>query len=204
MSVSSVGTTEITTCSSDILSVINNADNFSAWTSTKQTTLNSITTSSNPTIANQASLNSASNEIFNMIGCLQEKISRGSNTTNEIQSAQSSIINLNKEILEAETDVDIAKDRVAYLRNPEDRSSYYESWFPMGRPMHNLSVPFFIAINSFLVIFIILILFTFMGMNISFISLQGNYRVNNTLFTFPRMALAFLVGFIIYYFLVPK
>lgn len=204
MTTTNVSSVTPTTCSSEILSVINNADNFSAWSSTKQTTLNSITTSSNPTTANQASLNSASNDIFNMIGCLQEKISKGSNTTNEIQSAQSSIIDLNKKILEAETDVNIAKDRVAYLRNPEDRTSYYESWFPMGRPMENLSIPFFIAINSFLVIFIILILFTFMGMNISFMSVQGNYRVNNTLFTLPKMALAFLVGFIIYYFLVPK
>ena len=204
MTTTNVSSVTPTTCSSEILSVINDADNFSAWSSTKQTTLNSITTSSNPTTANQASLNSASNDIFNMIGCLQEKISKGSNTTNEIQSAQSSIIDLNKKILEAETDVNIAKDRVAYLRNPEDRTSYYESWFPMGRPMENLSIPFFIAINSFLVIFIILILFTFMGMNISFMSVQGNYRVNNTLFTLPKMALAFLVGFIIYYFLVPK
>jgi hypothetical protein len=140
-----------------------------------------------------------------MIGCLQEKISKVSNTTNQVQSAQSNIIDLNKKIIEAEADVNIAKDRVAYLRNPEDKTSYYESWFPMGRPMQNGSVPFFIAINSFLTIFLVLILSTFMGLNISFMTMPTNFRYgHNTLFTFPNMALAFLVGFIIYYFLVPK
>ena len=192
-------------CTSTLESYITNSTSFDTWKSSIAITLNSITSSANPTSDSESALNEASQDIFNLVACLNEKLKDVGQTTNDIQDAQSSILELNKEIREAEEHVKIAKDRVAYIRNPDQHTSYYESWFPMGRPMQPDSITIFIAVDTFLFIFIILILSSYFGLNISLI--LPNPRVssaNTTVFTFPNIALAFLVGFIIYYFLVPK
>ena len=192
-------------CTSTLNAIISDSTSFDAWKSAKAITLNSITSSANPTSDSESALNEASQDIFNLVACLNEKLKDVGQTTNDIQDAQSSILELNKEIREAEEHVKIAKDRVAYIRNPDQHTSYYESWFPMGRPMQPDSIPIFIAVDTFLFIFIILILSSYFGLNISLI--LPNPRVssgNTTEFTFPNIMLAFLVGFIIYYFLVPK
>lgn len=192
-------------CTSTLESYITNSTSFDAWKSAKAITLNSITSSANPTSDSQKALNEASQEIFNLVACLNEKLKDVGQATNDIQEAQSRILELNEDIRQAEEHVKIAKDRVAYIRNPDQHTSYYESWFPMGRPMQPDSIPIFIAVDTFLFIFIILMLGSYFGLNISLILPKASYSSGNTtVFTFPNIMLAFLVGFIIYYFLVPK
>ena len=192
-------------CTSTLESYITNSTSFDTWKSSIAITLNSITSSANPTSDSQKTLNEASQEIFNLVACLNEKLKDVGQTTNDIQEAQSRILELNEDIRQAEEHVKIAKDRVAYIRNPDQHTSYYESWFPMGRPMQPDSIPIFIAVDTFLFIFIILILSSYFGLNISLILPKASYSSGNTtVFTFPNIMLAFLVGFIIYYFLVPK
>jgi hypothetical protein len=192
-------------CTSTLESYITNSTSFDTWKSSIAITLNSITSSANPTSDSQKTLNEASQEIFNLVACLNEKLKDVGQATNDIQEAQSRILELNEDIRQAEEHVKIAKDRVAYIRNPDQHTSYYESWFPMGRPMQPDSIPIFIAVDTFLFIFIILMLGSYFGLNISLILPKASYSSGNTtVFTFPNIMLAFLVGFIIYYFLVPK
>jgi hypothetical protein len=192
-------------CTPTLESYLTSSTSFNAWKSTRSITLNSITSSTNPTSNSQTALNEASQDILNVVACLNEKLRNVGQTTNDIQEAQTRILELNKEIRDAEEHMKIAKDRVAYIRNPDQNTSYYESWFPMGRPMQPDSIPIFIAVNTFLFIFIILILSSYFGLNISFILPRPSFSSANTsVFTFRNFALAFLVGCIIYYFLVPK
>lgn len=192
-------------CTSTLESYITNSTSFDTWKSSMAIRLNSITSSANPTSDSQKTLNEASQEIFNLVACLNEKLKDVGQATNDIQEAQSRILELNEDIRQAEEHVKIAKDRVAYIRNPDQHTSYYESWFPMGRPMQPDSIPIFIAVDTFLFIFIILMLGSYFGLNISLILPKASYSSGNTtVFTFPNIMLAFLVGFIIYYFLVPK
>lgn len=191
-------------CTPTLIGYISNKNSFEAWKTTNDTTLNTLINSTSPTSVSQKALNDASLEIFNLANCLYEKLNEVGTTTDDIQKAQTRIIELNKEIRDAEDHVKIAKDRVAYIRNPV-HTSYYESWFPMGRPMQPSSIPFFIAINVFLITFILLLLGSYVGLNISLALPYSRYPSGvQTMFTFPNFALAFLVGFIIYYFLVPK
>lgn len=145
----------------------------------------------------------ASSEIFDTAACLQEKLTALGSTTNQIQAAQQDILRLNKEITEAEADVAIARDRVAYIRHPEEHTSFYESWFPINRPMQRENVPYFIAVTVFLVVFSLLVGLSLIGMNI-------NVSVNPALlyfiqsimsqFTWLTLALFLVLVFAIYYF----
>ena len=121
-----------------------------------------------PTSTEQATLVATESEIFNTVACLQEQISQLGGTTNGIQDAQQQILSLNDEIKNEQANADIARDRVAYIRNPEQHTSFYESWFPMDRPMRLGSVPIFIGVIVFLFIFIVLILLALAGANITF------------------------------------
>ena len=196
-----------TVCTSNITA---NITNFSTCKSNTATTLNSITSSTNPTQLQQDTLNTAANDIFKTVACLNEKIKGMSALTNDIQRAQESIININKQITEAEENVSIARDRVAYIRNPEKHTSFYESWFPLTRPMEKKSIPILIAINTFLFIAGIFLIMTAMGLRISFpLSTMsrsyGSYgSYGSYSFKLSDGLLLILVGFIVYYFLLRK
>jgi hypothetical protein len=182
-----------------------NIANFSTWKSTASTSLNSIISSTNPTQLQQDTLNTTANSIFQTVACLNEKIRGVSGLTNEIQTAQESIINLNKQISEADEHVSIARDRVGYIRNPEKHTSFYESWFPLGRPMDKKSIPILIALNTFLFIAGIFLIMTIFGLKISFpLSSTTSTMSSGYMFKLSDVLLLLLVGFIIYYFLVRK
>jgi len=181
-----------------------NIANFSNWKSMTATSLNSITSSSNPTQLQQDTLNTTANDIFQTVACLNEKIRGVSELTNNIQTAQETIINLNKQISEADEHVSIARDRVGYIRNPEKHTSFYESWFPLGRPMDKKSIPILIAINTFLFIAGIFLIMTIFGLKISFPLSTTSTSYSTNSFKLSDVLLLLLVGFIIYYFLVRK
>lgn len=160
-------------CTPAILTRIGDSTAFAAWKTTTSMALGSISTNAKagsmaPTTVEQSALVTAEADIFNTIGCLQEKISQLSSTTNAIQGAQQQVLSLNDQIKNEEANVAIARDRVAYIRNPEQHTSFYESWFPMDRPMRTGSVPIFIGVTVFLMIFTLLIVLSLMGVNITF------------------------------------
>jgi len=183
--------------------IMANIRNFSTWKSTVSSNLNSITSSSTPTPTQEAALNTASADIFQTVACLNEILSGISGLTNNIQTAQEDVLSLNRQISEAEEHVSIARDRVGYIRNPEKHTSFYESWFPLGRPMQPTSIPVFVAVNTFLFIAGIFLLLTFFGFKMSFPISTGT-GMSTTRFSLSDSLLLLLVGFIIYYFLLRK
>jgi hypothetical protein len=156
------------------LSRLQNQDNFNSWKQTVSAQLNSISSttisgSTQPSLAEAAKLNTVATDIFNTTACIQEQLTLLSGTTNSIHDTQQGILDINDQILQAEADVNIARDRVAYIRHPEQHTSYYESWFPIDRPMHKENVSYFVAATVFVVMFSILVGFSLIGFDISII-----------------------------------
>ena len=195
-------------CTPTINSRLSSQDTFNAWKTLKSSTLTSISPTSaagttTPTNLEITTLNSTAGEIFDTAACIQEKLSTIGGTTNEIQKAQQDILRLNKEIIEAEGDVAVARDRVAYIRHPEENTSFYESWFPIDRPMQHTSVPYFMGVTVFLSVFSLLVLLSLLGVNInvelsqSFILFVQRIMAQ---FTWVTLILFLMMLFIIYYF----
>ena len=149
----------------------------------------------------------ASGEVFDTAACIQEELSKLGATSSHIQTAQQDILRLNKEIAEAEADVAIARDRVAYIRHPEEHTSYYESWFPINRPMQRENVPYFVGVTLFLFIFAILVGLSLIGVNVN-VMLHPSfvYFIQRILaqFTWLSLILFMMLLFIIYYFVNQK
>ena len=152
---------------------------FSAWKETTSLAINRLMASASSkngqlSPGEQAEFEGLQRDVYNTLGCLQEKYTASATTSNSINEAQTRILQLQEELKRGEEEIQIAKDRVAYIRDPDARPSYYQSWFPMDRPMKPASVPIFIGIVVFLSMFLFLGLLSLIGVNLSIVSMQGS------------------------------
>lgn len=157
-----------------------------------------------PATGEQTTLSTTTADIFKTASCIQEQLTSLSSSTNNIHTAQQSLLDLQQQINAAEADVAIARDRVAYIRHPEQNTSYYESWFPIDRPMHSANVPYFVLVTAFIVMFGILVLLSVVGLDINLI-VSPNFMAYMDFiasqFTYLTFLLTIIVIFIIYYFI---
>jgi hypothetical protein len=151
---------------------------FSAWKETTSLAINRLVGSANSkngqlSAGEQAEYERIQTDVYNTLACLQEKHTAAATTSNSINDAQTRILQLQEELKSREEEIQIAKDRVAYIRDPDAHPSYYQSWFPMDHPMKPTSISIFIGIVVFASMIIFLGLLSFIGMDISVVSTQG-------------------------------
>ena len=199
-------------CTPQILVRIGDSNAFSAWKSVTSGILNSISSAAAagtiaPSQNESSTLNTVSADIFVTTACIQEEISKLGSTTNNIQSAQTSILDLNTQIEDAKAQVDVARDRVGYIRHPEQTTSFYESWFPIDRPMHVTSVPVFLAITVFLFVFALLMVFSAVGINLQVITSPNTFTgisyITQQFTWFSGLQFLVIAG-LVYYFVIKK
>jgi len=104
------------------------------------------------------------NEIVNGVDKLQQRLN--ANRATDLQISNDELNRLKDQIVEAQKDLKIAEDRVATLRHPEKDRSYYESWFPVNRPLTNRTVFIVLAIGVFFFILSLLIILKTFGVGI--------------------------------------
>ena len=201
-----------TSCTPQILARIGDSTIFSAWKGVTSGTLNSISSAAAagtiaPSQNESSTLSTASADIFATTACIQEEITKLSSTTNNIQSAQASILDLNKQIEDTKAQVEVARDRVRYIRHPEQTTSFYESWFPIDRPMHVTSVPIFLAITVFLFVFALLIVFSAIGINLQVVTSPNTFAgisyIRQQFTWFSGLQFLVIAG-LVYYFVIKK
>ncbi len=143
---------------------------FNTWkaqTSATITELNGTITNNALPDARKVEYETLHRDIAQTLACLQEKQNTEIDVANSVYTAQDRIVQLQREIKEREEEIQIAKDRVTYIRDPDAHPSYYQSWFPMDRPMRPSSVPVLIGIVVFFTMLILLGLLSFLGFNLS-------------------------------------
>ena len=91
-----------------------------------------------------------------------------SNPADTLETSNGELDTLKTQIQESQKDLEIAEDRAATLRHPEKNRSYYESWFPINRPLTNSSIVIILAIGIFFFVMSFLILFKSFRFNLRF------------------------------------
>jgi hypothetical protein len=126
---------------------------FLRWKDTpttgKDPVLTGLAAITTPTTAQTSALTTLLNELITTNACFQEKISAVRGQSTDIASKQIRLLNLEDELKEKEEAVRIGKDRLGYLKDPEHRVNYYDSWFPLHRPLRPQTVPILIALGTF-------------------------------------------------------
>lgn len=157
-------------CTDTILARLQSADSFNTWKNTTSSQLNAISANAQagtvpPSSTESDSFATLSADIFSTTSCIQSQISSLSGTSNNIHTIQQEILDINDELTKAEEEVNIARDRVKYIRHPEQNTSYYESWFPIDRPMHKANIPIFIGVILFVFIFSLILCLSIIGVD---------------------------------------
>uniref|UniRef100_A0A6C0D774 Uncharacterized protein n=1 Tax=viral metagenome TaxID=1070528 RepID=A0A6C0D774_9ZZZZ len=101
--------------------------------------------------------NAETGEVKDALVALQTRLD--TNPATELHEADDSFILIQKSILEAQEDLKIAEERVKTMRNVDKNPSYYESWFPINRPLRSSSI---IVCFIFGIFFFSLSFFSFM------------------------------------------
>ena len=101
------------------------------------------------------------NEIVRGVDQLQQRLNV--NRATELQISNDETNRLKDQIVESQKDLKIAEDRVATLRHPEKDRSYYESWFPVNRPLTNRTILIVLALGVFFFILSLLIILKWFG-----------------------------------------
>jgi hypothetical protein len=131
-------------------------------------------------------------EIVDALSSLQSRVSR--NPATLMENTDADALSMKAQIAEAKEDLQISKERVSTLRNPDKQVNYYESWFPINRPLRNSST---IAVLLFGIFFYCISLFMLLntfGFSFSFtipVISPGLLKL------FPYGAILVIIGLII-------
>ena len=89
------------------------------------------------------------------------------NPATGVTTSNAELNRLKAEIKQAQEDLKIAEERVATLRNPESKKSYYESLLPINRPLAQVTIVILLAIGIFFFILSFFIIINSLGFNLS-------------------------------------
>jgi hypothetical protein len=158
-------------CTPEIVERISSDATFNAWKTATDTSLNGISSAAGvsraATPAEVASLTAIENDLDKTVECILKKKAALSGSTNSVSMAQEQKLALEKKIKEAEEDVVIARDRIGYIKYPEQEGNYHGSWFPLNRPMNEKSIPILIAFTAIFIFVGLYLLSPLVGISIN-------------------------------------
>jgi hypothetical protein len=158
-------------CSAGQIETLSTPAKFSLWYSEYNTSLNSYAAQpGTPSQSQKDAVSTIMADITSMNLCIQSKVNANGNLPNTIYASQDEISRLEAQIAQEEANAAIARDRVSYIRHPERNVSNYESWFPIDRPIQTFSLLIIMSLTVFLGTFLLLLLLSFMGVNIVFLT----------------------------------
>lgn len=81
--------------------------------------------------------------------CVQQDILQRQEISSKIYTKQKDLENKRKELDEKEQIAKDAKERARLLKDPYAKISVWETWFPLGRPLRQESVPVLLSLSIF-------------------------------------------------------
>ena len=134
--------------------------------------------------------------IVSMIENLQRRVNDNPATT--LQDTNDNMLLIEDDIKKAKEDLQISHDRVKMLRNPDASRSYYESWFPINRPLRNSTNIIALSLGIFFFVFFFLtILYAFgfvLHLNIIWNNPETYMKVARL---FPWFGVILIIGLVI-------
>lgn len=127
----------------------------------------------------------AENLLNSHIQCLNKDIIQRNDYSSRLYSMQQELEKIRKEAEEKKLIAKEAKERSTQLENPYNNTTWWETWFPLGRPIQKESVPVLISVSILMLVFSLGIFLKFAGMELKFESIQQSAnslltKVNST------------------------
>lgn len=146
--------------------VLQNQASFTTWRTGVASQISAYQSKTTTTQAEDEAILLLENDILKLSLCIANELNSNGGASSDISRLNEEILAMTQQLENAEADIAVAKDRVAYMRNPERNTSSYESWFPINRPISFIALITLISLSVFLGIFLILIAFSAAGMDL--------------------------------------
>ena len=111
-------------------------------------------------------LQMAENILDSNIKCINKDILQRNEYSSRLYTLQQDIEVLRKEAAEKKQIVEEAKERSSLLENPYNNTTWWETWFPLGRPIRKENVPVLLSVSIFMLIFSLGVFLRMAGMEL--------------------------------------
>ncbi len=95
---------------------------------------------------NLGKLSLAEQTVLNLSKCVQQDILSKQNYSSQIYSLQQEIEQKQQDVDSLDQTAKEAKERAQLLEDPYTKTTVWESWFPLGRPLEKSSLPVLLSI----------------------------------------------------------
>jgi hypothetical protein len=116
----------------------------------------------------------AENTVNSFINCIQKDILQRNDFTARLYSLQQEVEEARKIAKTRKETVAEAKERSAEIQNPYNNTTYWESWFPLGRPIQKENVPVLLSVSILMLVFSLGIFLRLAGQDLQFVSLAAS------------------------------
>lgn len=131
-------------CPSRLINMATNT--FSGWRSNQLQLINGIS----PT-TDETTITSIETNLSSTLNCLQNATSTHIQGLSDVSDRYDEKMRLQREIDTKTKGIQVAKDRVSLLTNPEQKTTIYESWFPLERPLKMSTVLILLVFGLFFI-----------------------------------------------------
>ena len=114
----------------------------------------------------------AENILNTHLKCLNKDIIQRNDYTSKIYTLQKEIESVRKEVIDKKETVKEAEERASTLENPYNKTTWWETWFPLGRPIQKENVPVLLSVSIVMLVISLGIFLRFASLELRFESLQ--------------------------------
>ncbi len=155
----------------DILTLINRFRNITG------NNLMEFYNSTDPNIKNNyftslGDLQIVENNLNKHIQCLNKDIIQRNDYTSKIYTLQQELESVRKEAQEKKQTAKDAQERASQLENPYNKTTWWETWFPLGRPIQKDNVPVLLSVSIVMLVISLGIFLRFAGLELRIDSIQ--------------------------------
>jgi hypothetical protein len=108
------------------------------------------------------------NNLNGYISCMNKDIIQRNDFASNIYNLQQELEEKRKEVNQKKQIASDAEERSSQLENPYNKTTWWESWFPLGRPIRKENVPVLISISILMLVFSLGIFLRFAGKELRF------------------------------------
>jgi hypothetical protein len=112
-----------------------------------------------------------------MIKCIQKDMMQRNSESSKLYTLQQELEELRKEAKDKKEIAATAKERSNLLDKPYSKTTWYEPWFPLGRPLRKESVPVLLAVSILMLVFATGIFLRLAGIELRFESIQSSLNL---------------------------
>lgn len=115
----------------------------------------------------------AENQLNSYIQCIQKDILQRNDFSSRLYNLQQEVEVARKTAAQRKETASEAKERVSDVTNPYTKTTWWETWFPLGRPIQKDNVPVLLSVSIFMLVFSLGIFLRFAGMELKLTSVEA-------------------------------